>query len=99
MAPGFETEIDLYGRAAELRQSADASRPHHLRAGRDHYGSVVVERAEPAEYPDPHRGRAQDPPRLHRDTRPQAGIGGLFADRTAAPGRDRGHPRTKAGVS
>ena len=66
MAAGLEAEIDLYRRAAGLRPSADPSRPHHLRAGRDHHGAAVVERAEPAEHPGSHRGRPQDPPRLHR---------------------------------
>ena len=28
---------------------------------------ALLLRAEPAEHPDPHRGRPQDPPRLHRD--------------------------------
>ena len=66
MAAGFEAEIDLYRRAADLRPSADPPRPHHLRAGGDHHGAAVVERAEPAEHSGAHRGRPQDPPRLHR---------------------------------
>ena len=98
MAAGLETEIDLYRRAADLCPSADPSRSHHLRAGRDHHRAAVVERAEPAEHPGANRGRPQDPPRLHRDARPQAGVGGLFADRAAAVGRDRRHPRAEAGV-
>ena len=93
MAPGLEAEIDLHRRAAGIRQSADPSRAHHLRAGRDHHGPAVVERAEPAEHPGSHRGRPQNPPRLHRNTRPQAGLGGLFADRAAAAGRDRRRAR------
>ena len=44
----------------------DPPRPHLLRARRDHHRPAVVVRAEPAEHPDPHRGRPQDPPRLHR---------------------------------
>ena len=66
MAAGLETEIDLYRRAADLRASADPSRAHDLRAGGDHYGPAVVERAEPAEHSGAHRGRPQDPPRLYR---------------------------------
>ena len=87
VAAGLETEIDLYRRAADLRPSADPSRPHHLRAGGDHHRTAVVERAEPAEHSGAHRGRPQDPPRLYRHARPQAGVGGLFADRVAAAWR------------
>ena len=45
----------------DLRQSDDAARAHHLRAGRDDHRAAVLVRAEPAEHPDPHRGRPQDP--------------------------------------
>ena len=89
MAPGLKAEIDLYRRAAGLRQSADPPRAHDLRAGGDHHGAPVVERAESAEHPGAHRGRPQDPPRLHRDAGPQAGLGRLFADRAAPARRDR----------
>ncbi|MHC2707711.1 DNA polymerase-1 [Bradyrhizobium diazoefficiens] len=69
-----------------------------LRAGRDHDGPAVVERAELAEHPGAHRGRPQDSPRFHRDARAQARLRRLFADRIAAAGRDRRHPRAEAGV-
>ena len=69
MAAGLEAEIDLYRRAAGIRPSADPPRAHDLRAGRDHHGTAVVERAEPAEHSGPHRGRPQDPPRLRRRRR------------------------------
>ena len=60
-----------------------------LRARRDLDRPPVVVRAEPAEHPDPHRGRPQDPPRLRRGARQQAGLGRLFADRIAAARRSR----------
>ena len=69
LAAGVETEIDLYRRAARLRQPDDAPRAHQLRARRHHDRPAVVVRAEPAEHPDPHRGRPQNPPRLHRRAR------------------------------
>ena len=72
-----------------LRQSADASRPHQLRAGRDLDRPPLLIRAEPAEHPDPHRGRPQDPPRLHRRAGHEARLGRLFADRAAAAVRSR----------
>ena len=49
-------------------------------------GPAVVERTEPAEHSGAHRGRPQNPPRLHCLAGPQAGVGGLFADRVAAVG-------------
>jgi DNA polymerase-1 len=69
LAAGLEAEIDLYRRAAGLRQSDDAPRPYQLRAGLDHDRAAVVVRAEFAEHPGPHRGRPKDPPRLHRRAR------------------------------
>src|SRR4051812_41274731 len=98
MAAGLETEIDLYRRATGIRPSADPPRAHDLRAGRDHDGTAVVERAEPAEHSRAYRRRPQDPPRLHRDTRPQARVGGLFADRAASAGRDGRRAGAATGV-
>ena len=99
VAAGFKTEIDLYRCAADLRASADPSRPHHLRAGGDHHRPAVVERAESAEHSGSYRGRPKDPPRVHCLQGPQTGVGGLFADRIAAAGRNRRHSRAEAGVS
>ncbi|MGY2932274.1 DNA polymerase-1 [Bradyrhizobium sp. GM6.1] len=42
---------------------------------------------------------AQDPARLHRNARAQAGLRRLFTDRAAAARRDRRHSRAAAGVS
>src|SRR5258708_14653465 len=75
MAAGFETEIDLYRRAADVRASADPPRPHYICAGGNHHRPIVVERAEPAKYPGSHRGRTKNPPRLWRDPWPQIGVG------------------------
>ena len=77
-----------------------ARRPgaHLLCHGRDLDRAPVVERPEPAEHPDPHRGGAQDPPRVHRRGRPSAAVRRLFADRAARArphGRDR---RAQGGV-
>ncbi len=49
-------------------------------------GRLVLDRSQSAEHPDPHRGRAQDPPRLRRRAGPCADLGRLQPDR-AAPGR------------
>ena len=89
LAAGFEAALDLHRRAAELSQCGDQARPHLVCAGRDADRPSVVVRAEPAEHPGPHRGRPQDPPRLHRRAGHQARLRRLLADRTAAARRDR----------
>ena len=91
LAAGVEAQIDLHRRAAGLRQSRHPPRAHELRARRDHHRAALVLRAEPAEHPDPHRGRPQDPPRLHGGAGHEARLRRLFADRAAAAGRDRRH--------
>ena len=85
LAAGIEAEIDLHGRAARLRQSDDAPRPHQLRTRLDHDRAAVVVRSQSAEHSGPHRGRPQDPPRLHRRAGDEARLGRLFADRASAP--------------
>src|SRR5204863_1973297 len=80
LAPSLETEIDLYRRAAGLRQSDHASGPYQLRAGFDDDRPAVVIGTESAEHSDPYRGRPQDPPRLHSDAGDEARLGGLFAE-------------------
>ena len=46
-------------------------------------GRLSSDRAEPAEHPDPHRGRPQDPHGLHRRDGQQADLGRLQPDRAA----------------
>ena len=77
LAAALEAEIDLHRRAAGLRQSDDRPRPHQLRARRDHDRAAVLVRAEPAEHPDPHRGRPQDP---HAPSSPSTGHKLVSAD-------------------
>ena len=98
MAAGHQAQVDLHRRAAGLHQPDDQARAHELRAGRDADRAPLVVRAEPAEHPDPHRGRPQDPPRLRGDAGQQAGLGRLFADRAAAARRDRRRAGAAAGV-
>src|SRR5215475_12554200 len=98
LATGFEAQIDLYRRTAGLRQRQHAPRPHELRARGDTHRAPVLLGAEPAEHSDPHRGRPQDPARLHRGRRTQARLRRLFPDRAAALGRDRRHRGAEEGV-
>ena len=98
LAAGLEAEIDLHRRAARLRQSDDPPRPHQLRARRDHDRTPLVVRSESAEHPDPHRGRPQNPPRLHCRAGHEARLRRLFADRAAAARRDRRHRAAAEGV-
>ena len=53
---------------------------------------AIIQRSQPAEHPDPHRGRQPNPPRLHCRTGAPARVGRLFADRAAAAGTCCGHP-------
>ena len=71
-------------------------RPHGLRARLDDDRAPVVVGAQPAEHSDPHRGGAQDPPRLRRAGRTQAHLGRLQPDRAAAPRPSRRHSGAQA---
>ena len=60
-------------------------------------GQAVLQRPQPAEHPDPHRGGPAHPPRLRRRARPRADVRRLFADRASHPRprrRRRTHSRT-----
>ena len=61
MAPALEAEIDLYRHAAAAHASGDQAGAHLVRARRDHDGASLLVRSEPAEHPDPHGSRPQDP--------------------------------------
>ena len=69
LARRLQAALDLHRGAAELRQPDDTPRAHLLRARRHLDRAPLLLRAEFAEHPDPHRGRAQDPPRLRRGAR------------------------------
>ena len=90
-------QVDLHRRAARLRQP-DTARAHLYALAATHDRPAVLVRAQPAEHPDPHRGRPQDPPGLHRRAGQQAGLGRLFADRAAAARPDRRHPGAAQGL-
>ena len=78
--------------AARLHPSRHRPRPHLLRAGLDHHRPPVVVRPEPAEHPDPHRGRPAHPHRLHRRAGHEADLGRLQPDRAPRPRPRRRHP-------
>ena len=73
LAAVAEAEIHLCRCAGGRDQSRHRPRAHQLRAGDRLHRAAVVERSQPAEHPDPHRGRQPHPPRLHRRAGPCAG--------------------------
>ena len=75
------TYADALGEEYRRRDRPGA---HLLRAGRDRHRAAVVVRAEHPEHPDPHRGRAKNPPRLCRRAGASAAVGRLQPDRIAA---------------
>ncbi len=79
-------------------QPAHRPRPHLVRDGGRLDRAPVVERPEPAEHPDPHRGRPQDPPGLRRGEGLRAAVVRLFADRAAPRRPRRRHRRAQAGL-
>ena len=99
MAADDQADVDLYRRAAALHQCRDGPHPHLLCARLHHHGPAVVQRAQPAEHPDPHQGGPRDPHGLHRRQGPQADLGRLQPDRAAHPGAHRRHPAAAAAPS
>ena len=93
MAPADQAQVDLHRRAAGADQPGDRPRPHQLLADRRADRAAVVERSEPAEHPDPHRDRPQDPRRLRGRAGLQAAERRLQPDRAAAR---RAHGRRAA---
>ncbi len=95
VAGDLEAEGDVRRRAPRVHRGG-RPHPHPLRPGRRGHGPAVVERAEPAEHPDPHGGGPRDPPRVRRAGGEEARRGGLLADRAEdprAPLGGRGAPR------
>ena len=66
--------------------------PHHVQPGRDHDGTALEHESEPAEHPDPLRGRAAGPRLLRRRPGPAAAVLRLQPGRAsgAGPRRRRG---------
>ena len=69
LAPAAEAETHLHRRAGRAGQPGDRPRPHLLRHGRHLDRPAVLDRSQPAEHPDPHRGGPQDPRGLRRRAR------------------------------
>src|SRR5262249_10164917 len=61
MAPARPDPNQPYPHASSTDQSGDGSGPYQFLADRRSNRATVVERPEPAEHPDPHRDRAEDP--------------------------------------
>ena len=80
-----EAEVDLLRQAAGQRR---CERPcaHELWPGDRGHRPAVVVGPQPAEHPDPHRGRQAHSRGVHCAARPLHRLGGLFADRAAHHG-------------
>ena len=89
LAAAAEAEIHLCGCPGGADQPGNRPGAHQLRAGDRLHRAAVVERSQPAEHPDPHRGRQPHPSRLHRRTGARAGQLRLLADRAAPAGARR----------
>ena len=87
LAPAAEADPHLHRRAGRAGRPRHRPRPHLLQPGRHLDRPAVLQRPQPAEHPDPHRGGPQDPRGLRARGRLPAGLGRLLADRAAHPGR------------
>jgi DNA polymerase I len=74
LAAGFQIALDLHRCAAGLRQSRNPPRAHELRPRGDHHRAIVIVGAKSAKHPGAHRGRPQNPPRVHCRRRLQARV-------------------------
>jgi len=106
LAPARQAQEHLHRCLAGADRPRNRARAHLVQPGRGLDRTPGLLRSQPAEHPDPHRGGAQDPPRLRGRGRPQPAVGRLQPDRVApdrpyrrgsgpAPGLPRrpGHPR------
>ena len=66
MAPTDEAEEHLHRRVAGADQPRDGAGPHQLQPVGRADRAIVVDRAQSAEHPDPHRDRPPDPRCLRR---------------------------------
>ena len=69
VARDLEAQGHVRRRAARVAIADGRAHPHALRPGRRRDGPPLLERAEPAEHPDPHGGGPRDPPRVRRAAR------------------------------
>ena len=73
LAPARQAQEHLYRRAvARDRSPGPAASTPPIAHGRRRDRAALLDRSQPAEHPDPHRGRPQDPPGLRRRAGPQA---------------------------
>ena len=80
LAPARQAEEHLHRQPGRQQIDPKTGRVHTSFAlAATTTGRLVLDRSEPAEHPDPHRGRPQDPPGLHRRAGPRAAVGRLLA--------------------
>src|SRR6185437_13268128 len=72
LAAADQAQEHLHRRAGPGDRSPDRPGPHFIFADRRRHRAPRIDRSQSAEHPDPHRGRPQDPPRLHCRAGPSA---------------------------
>ena len=98
LAAPVEAEVHLHRHAAGRDQPGDGAGAHLLPDRRGGHRAAGLDRAEPAEHPDPHRRGPADPRGVRGGAGQRAGQPRLFADRAAHPRPRRADRRAEAGV-
>ena len=85
LAPAHQAQEHLHGRADRAHRPRNPARAHDLYHDRREHRAALLQRPQPAEHPDPHRGGPPHPPRLRRRSGSCAAVRRLFADRASHP--------------
>ena len=96
LAAGLEAEVDLHRHPAVGDQPRDRAGAHLLHHRRRRHRPARLDRPEPAEHPDPHRGGPAHPRGVHRRAGPPARQPRLQPDRAPHPRPHRRHPGAHA---
>ncbi len=97
LAPALEIALDLHRSARPGRESAHRARAHQLRARLDDDGPALLQRSEPAEHSDPHRGRPAHPRGVHCRRRAMLLVSADYSpDRAPAAGARRRNSAAEA---
>jgi 5'-3' exonuclease len=98
LAAVVQAEVDVHGHAAHADRQAHGAGAHVLSAGGGGDGAAVLDRAEPAEHPDPDPGRSADSHGVHRGPGLRTDERGLQPDRAAGHGAPGARSGLRGGV-